>query len=259
MKRKQDSEMPNKKVNVGPVTILLTDIPSTSSLCNLLKNQFCATPIPTDEVIVHANRLLFPIEMLQESFTLLIKAILENSDLDHITHDGQDYYQRTSLWTMRDKNKTYPEHDPDVPCEKYQDCERNAEVVDGDIKFSISYGLEDSSCDDENSKLGLSIEKTMHIHQPEKLWLSQFSKIIIENSSGFNDDHRGSDHLAIDVPFEPVYTIEKSAITLDDFAVGLYVTKSHRFDKWYELFLNVCNLSFNDGVLKLTLRYDHGS
>jgi hypothetical protein len=254
-------DIPCKRVNITTVTVCIVDAPTKDNyLCNLLQYQFRAIPIPTDGIIIHANRLLFPIELLTDAFTTFIKAILRNSYLCHVKHNGLDYYCRTSKWTHRDKNKIYPEHDPDVMCDNYlEDCPIESKDVEGEIKFVVSYHLQGMKIEDY-TKLEHDMQKLMQENShPEKLWLSQFSKIIIENTSGINHDHRGADHLAIKVPFQHSYTIEKRAITVDDFTIGLYATKSHRFDKWYELFTKVKKCSFENGVLKLWLEYDHGS
>ncbi len=78
----------------------------------------------------------------------------------------------------------------------------------------------------------------------------------INNTSGFNDDHRGSDHCELKLPFVDNIVLEDP--TLYDFVSALYKLKSHKFDKWYELYTN-CKVTEIDNGYRIDLEFDHGS
>jgi hypothetical protein len=80
---------------------------------------------------------------------------------------------------------------------------------------------------------------------------------VIYNPCGINDDHRGSDHCELELPF-----IDKIKITnpsLHDFISALYLLKSHKFDKWYELYTGSKIQELQSGNRVIVLEFDHGS
>jgi len=81
-------------------------------------------------------------------------------------------------------------------------------------------------------------------------------KINLINESGFNDDHRGSDHNMFNLSYCDDVTL--SDPTLDEFVCALYQIKSHKYDKWYELYTDSkVEINGNDLVIKTS--FDHGS
>lgn len=96
--------------------------------------------------------------------------------------------------------------------------------------------------------------------------------IIINNKVGINNDHRGSDHLMFDgnspklkknvgLPFTVSKKLENPC--LKQFIDSLYLIKSHKFDKWYEMFTDVGVSKSTDDNEKIHfdvyIDFDHGS
>jgi hypothetical protein len=81
-------------------------------------------------------------------------------------------------------------------------------------------------------------------------------KITLMNCSGINDDHRGSDHTKIILPFQEQYVLKNNS--LKELIKGLYKIKSHKFDKWYELF-STAKVEFYSREIFIKLDFDHGS
>ncbi len=82
--------------------------------------------------------------------------------------------------------------------------------------------------------------------------------LTITNTSGFNFDHRGSDHIPIDLPFEPSIKLEDK-FSFKELVDSMYRIKSHKFDYWYELFCGVNKVTSNTQSIKIYVNFDHGS
>lgn len=81
--------------------------------------------------------------------------------------------------------------------------------------------------------------------------------VILTNRSGENNDHRGSDHCLLKLPFSP--EVHLKAPTLRQFIDALYLIKSHKFDKWYELFIDSdWDMGETDKIV-VSIKFDHGS
>ena len=89
------------------------------------------------------------------------------------------------------------------------------------------------------------------------IFISKY-KLKLVNTSGFNYDTRGSDNTIINLDFHSEYILNEN-FTLYDLAIGCYKIKSHKFDKWYELFLGCVETNLIDGELVINLSFDHGS
>ena len=80
------------------------------------------------------------------------------------------------------------------------------------------------------------------------------------NTSGFNDDHRGSDHCRIQLPFEPTVLL-RAPFTLAELLQATFRLKSHKFDFWYELFISA-SVQARPGKrtsMHVRMKFDHGS
>ena len=80
--------------------------------------------------------------------------------------------------------------------------------------------------------------------------------IQLVNKRGINEDHRGSDHCEIELPF--FHKRKLISPTLDDFISALYKLKSHKFDTNYEMYCG-CTITKIKNGLKIELNFDHGS
>lgn len=103
-----------------------------------------------------------------------------------------------------------------------------------------------------------------HIDAFEKILLNdnyeifpKDKKVIFENIRGFNYDHRGSDHTFIKLDYFDKYQLPDN--TLKSFLEGLYKIKSHKFDKWYELFCKIKSLTQKGNQIIIQFNFDHGS
>lgn len=76
--------------------------------------------------------------------------------------------------------------------------------------------------------------------------------VVIYNKAGINPDHRGSDHFLVKMPYAETQVLKSP--TLRELVHAVYIAKSHKVDKWYELFHD-CKDSY-DGII---LDFDHGS
>lgn len=81
--------------------------------------------------------------------------------------------------------------------------------------------------------------------------------VTLVNTSGFNRDKRGQDKTAIKLDYHDSFQLQKN--TLKNFLQGLYRIKSHKFDKWYELFSDVKLEIDGEKNITVSVRFDHGS
>lgn len=90
-------------------------------------------------------------------------------------------------------------------------------------------------------------------------FLPKEKAVRLHNMSGYNDDHRGSDHTIIELDFCPNYKLKTN--TMRELIIGMYKIKSHKFDYWYELFIGAklarSRSNLNDIIIKFN--FDHGS
>lgn len=82
-------------------------------------------------------------------------------------------------------------------------------------------------------------------------------EFVIKNRHGFNNDHRGSDHTLIKLPFVTEVNLG-TRFTLQDLIVSYFNLKSHKFDKWYELYIGASSVIHGSKII-VDLNFDHGS
>ena len=86
-------------------------------------------------------------------------------------------------------------------------------------------------------------------------------EIYIENISDYNRDHRGDTHCKLDSDFLfEEHVSLTTPFTVDQLAEALFRIKSHKWDKWYELYSSA-NFSSNviTSNMSLKIGFDHGS
>lgn len=91
----------------------------------------------------------------------------------------------------------------------------------------------------------------------------------IFNKWGENEDHRGSDHCAIKLPFKSYqqFTIcddcsndhKGSTMSFYDLINAFYFARSHKFEDWYEMFTGCQIDTTKDDQITIWLNLDHGS
>lgn len=183
-------------------------------------------------------------------FTRLVNYVLNTITLKSVTFKGKDYYERSNLWRNR-SNKL-------------------KDVSSDEIKYNYNYDskeIPDSESDsDSDSELSSNVKKDMdnmfkkYLNSPkifDTLKIFSDKKIVIQNPRGINKDHRGSDHIKLKLPFYSKCILEKEC-TIKDFVDALFNTKSHKFDKWYELYISSL-FKNTDDMYHIGINYDHGS
>jgi hypothetical protein len=191
----------------------------------------------------------------QETISQLFKTIYKLTSLNHVTVEGNDYYNRANTWDSGNK-------DDDEMCDGYSECEFDSpEELDGAIIYHIDCDFEfineckDFADDPEN----LAKMESVLVHDSKaKLFdVPDGTVITLINRDGFNKDHRGSDHTAIALDFHESYDLEEN--NLESLVDALYRIKSHKFDKWYELYTGVSEINIQHNTVEIVVTFDHGS
>jgi hypothetical protein len=85
-----------------------------------------------------------------------------------------------------------------------------------------------------------------------------YRPICIHNESGYDQDHRGSDHYGIVAKWADTKLLPKGDVTFGQWTEALFTLKSHKTDIWYEMYGS--STVENDRLYqKVTLVFDHGS
>uniref|UniRef100_A0A6G6ABG9 Uncharacterized protein n=1 Tax=Borely moumouvirus TaxID=2712067 RepID=A0A6G6ABG9_9VIRU len=124
--------------------------------------------------------------------------------------------------------------------------------------------------EDINNELIREMHEFLIEKSPKKLILKDIRTIKLIKNKGVNEDRRGVRGLDWKLHFWPEYIISsKRSLKLHDLIVALYKIKSHKFEKWYEMFSRVSYDDFiifhnSDGKKKwkeitTVLEFDHGS
>ena len=213
-----------------------------------------------------AVKALHPTFKLQteNDVNCLIKSLYESSDIDHITYQGKKYYETSNSWGGRSDCEGRSDYDPDVECDGYNSEECIYNEIDrieveneDDVKYvmRMSEYLTDECIYDEINNDNDIFRQIFDYSY--KVILSGYESIIFENIRGINEDHRGSTHCKIDIPYHADYTIDLPC-DLETFADAIYKVKSHKWDNWYELYSS-CTIDVDDNLLHVYLDFDHGS
>jgi len=83
------------------------------------------------------------------------------------------------------------------------------------------------------------------------------SSISFFNERGVNKDIRGADNIPIKLKFHKMRTLTNH-FSLHNLCTILYDLKSHKFDKWYELYSG-CEIAIEENKIAAKLYFDHGS
>ena len=194
----------------------------------------------------------------------LFDYLYHSTGIGSIEYEGKLYYERSSMWTRTDNDEKRGEWDEDVECEAYwggSDDEDGEHVKpeiypdDADVKYNIEYSHDTKKNDEENQtmeELFNRIEGNF-----DDTVLTGYNKIVMVNTSGENGDHRGSNHCKINLKYHETFSLE-GPVKLVDFCSAMYRIKSHKWDKWYELFTGARTKVEND-ILFILVSFDHGS
>lgn len=195
---------------------------------------------------------------------ILVKCISEYFHFDYVIYNNQPYYERCNNWQTTCK-KYRPSYDSYIECNGYsEECEAPPNIFPtcgDDVKYVLKCELIDVNelrdYFDINNKIKHVIDNMNKINNPDNVFFAGYDTITFYNPCGINRDHRGSNHCKIDLQFYNVYTIEQP-ITLHKLAFGLFRIKSHKWDKWYELY-SECTFREINNTLFIRANFDHGS
>lgn len=85
----------------------------------------------------------------------------------------------------------------------------------------------------------------------------------INNLSGINQDIRGIRDVDWKLYFWNKYKFtihdDIESVSFEDLVIACYKIKSHKFDNWYELFININQLTYDDSKIEFGAVFDHGS
>ncbi|XWV26904.1 hypothetical protein QJ857_gp0146 [Tupanvirus soda lake] len=187
--------------------------------------------------------------------TVRIKYAYTVSDNNTITK----YYNSENMWSIDPQDRS-------ESCGGYWDCELKFDNTNDDIFYEFIYNPQSYKDDlDENEYGQYTMNESgincLLYNSLDNIYLKSTKKIIIHNESGFNGDHRGSDHTKICLNFEPNVTLEPvdNKIAFKDFVKACFDIKSHKFDFWYELYCGVKNMNETDDSYIISVCFDHGS
>jgi hypothetical protein len=196
-----------------------------------------------------------------------IDIVYENTHCVGGLHKGKLYKELPNTWSER---KTFTNEEKKYECEgeEHDDCSVADDInkyVKGDVKIVWQFN---NNKMDSNISLDIDKKKHSHLNKPNILGymktLSQRRKecffegdITICSNAYDSDDHRGSDHCMIMLPNDTDITLNNP--TLDDLVEALYLGKTKKFNKWYELYTGCTVTNNKNGDITISTKFDNGS
>ncbi|AEQ60172.1 hypothetical protein [Acanthamoeba castellanii mamavirus] len=121
----------------------------------------------------------------------------------------------------------------------------------------------------ENNKLTEKLHEYFTNNSPKNLKLDGVIKLTLINNDGVNVDRRGVRDIDWKLHFWPEYVIyNEKNITFHDLIIACHKIKSHKFDRWYEMYRakfdefyvlkNSNGKKVNKEITAIVL-FDHGS
>ncbi len=146
------------------------------------------------------------------------------------------------------------ENKKDEDTKKVQDVNNESE----DIKKQIHPTQLTEKPNIVESKINRIIRELTNLElEPKLIQFVSNKDIVITNNCGFNEDHRGSNHTILKLPFVSEVNLGKK-FTFYDLLTANSNLKSHKFDNNYELFCETTCTDKND-LIEIELIFDHGS
>ena len=188
----------------------------------------------------------------------LFRYIADTTEFDHVIYNGSHYYEKSNQWQNTDVDNR-PLHDEDEDCELYMERIFNCGAkifpnADDVVKYVFKMDPENY---EDGSFVNVDFVNKISGINPKKILLVGYKKLIIRNPHGINYDHRGSTHCNIYLKMHDEITTKK-VISLYRLCNYFYKIKSHKWDKWYELYCRVKTSNVN-GVITVDTIFDHGS
>lgn len=246
-----------QKLNFDKILDLMKDEDKFLLIKKYVPDDYEYETYPTEMVI---NLKEYANDELKSILHDLIKFCYNTTEIRYVTYKDRKYYNSTNQWYDRkeepgDENRDY---DPNMECENYDsDCDFDKiyPKKSDKVQYIIEYNKKLTNWNDDYVNTDL-IRKILHIG-PEKVLLTGLDFISVDNHRGVNPDHRGSDHCKIYLECYDTFRMG-CPIDLLTFANNLYRIKSHKWDKWYELFCGVVLINNKDS-LRIIMEFDHGS
>jgi len=203
----------------------------------------------------------------EEDLETLIDFVFQNLTVSHLVWDGKTWYSHSMVgWSSRREDQGDRPWDPDCPCYGYWGhCfDKNAKDKDGDRDKDVALPYK--------PHFVKSLEDIVHVFNhdgkgPFKLdtKIKLEHNMNIQNPFGhMNSDHRGSNHLGIEIDhlFEGMVEIKAGTYTVAEFANLAWRVKANKFDNQYEAVFHVNNggeIDLEDKTWHVSLSMDHGS
>jgi hypothetical protein len=192
------------------------------------------------------------VEYIKEDYawSTLIELCLNISRVEHVEYEDEIYY---SLHEDQVDSDVLSPEEKKLVCREYMNhcnLEQKNNIDRRKLKYIIGYYY----------AFDVVMDNYAHITDPNiqlsKEMLVYKGKIRLEYFKHRNDDHRGSDHTAIELPMEG--SISLTDPTIADITDAIYRLKSCKFNKWYEL-LCECHVKDEGDCKVITMTTDYGS
>jgi hypothetical protein len=191
-------------------------------------------------------------------FGSLIKFIYASYSIEFVRHKRKNYFNCSNTWHGGDPGNGKKYCHQDIECDGYSDCELEKENIEIDMSTLKYFYTKHFDEDDED--ISNELVKNIHdfLQSKNNFTFKSSTEIILKNINGFNDDHRGSDHVIFNLPFEPTINLG-SKFKFLDLVDACYRIKSHKFDNWYELYCGIKEITKQNNTSIIKVNFDHGS
>jgi hypothetical protein len=208
-----------------------------------------------------------PLYSSEQFWTKLFRIIMFSYDIFYFKYQGHNYANCTNQWSGSDfdklKNKGIKLIHLDKECmsESNHCClQKLPNVIKPDeieyiFEGIFNYEAEERGCEGNDENVDNFLDNISGMMKD--VHFSMDKKITIRNISGFNEDHRGSDHTIIRLPFVEEVKLNNE-FTLEDLVISFTNLRSHKFDGWYELLCDAGVIIEDDNII-IELNFDHGS
>ena len=192
----------------------------------------------------------------------LINYIDRLTKIEHIIYMKKIYKERSNFW-QKNNCETRESYDKDKECDE-TDCSADIHPNNPDkVKYIISTKTQEFSDFEESDfkyyEILNEINNNVKRNGLNFVILKGFDEILLINKSGINHDHRGSNHCKVELVYYSHFKINNKD-TLEDFANAFYRVKSHKWDKYYEMYhLSSVTKTSNNNYYFVDVEFDHGS
>lgn len=198
---------------------------------------------------------------------ILCEYIYNSFEIDHFEYQGQRYYEIQNIWSVDAQDQKFVCNNDDVCNIHSTSCENDGVDNDEgcqcfqkiypqfeDVTYVLKYKQYLDELEPEQEEFyNLLDNHGANIRIVRKRDNVSHESIRVYNMSGENFDHQGSTHCQLDVGMEENIELALPCSLLE-LAEALFRIKSHKWDKWYEMYGHA---HVQDGTLFVS--FDHGS